>query len=140
MQIFLIGSALETAKCLDIRRLNKQIIEVKQIISAIEGKTKSWRNHPVTIMYENSLGFLRAYKSCLKAYKENRIQCANWFSDFCERTKPDFLKDCDWYFENMKNRLYTKNKEHYSKFFPDAVESYSNFYYVNGIWKEYKQK
>lgn len=34
MQIFLIGNVLETAKCLDSRRLNKQIIEVKQIISA----------------------------------------------------------------------------------------------------------
>lgn len=139
MQIFLIGNVLETAKCLDKKRFNKQIIEVKQIISAIEGKTKSWRNHPVTIMYENDLNFLRYYKWCLVAYKENRMEDAQWFSDRCERTKPDFLKDCEWYFENMKNRLYTKNKEHYLKYFPYAVESYSNFYYVNGEWKEYKQ-
>ena len=62
MQIFLIGNVLETAKCLDKKRFNKQIIEVKQIISAIEGKTKSWRNHPVTIMYKNDLNFLRGYK------------------------------------------------------------------------------
>lgn len=139
MQIFLIGNVLETAKCLDKKRFNKQIIEVKQIISAIEGKTKSWRNHPVTIMYENDLNFLMSYKWCLVAYKENRMEDAQWFSDRCERTKPDFLKDCEWYFENMKNRLYTKNKEHYLKYFPYAVESYSNFYYVNGEWKEYKQ-
>ena len=82
MQIFLVGTVLETAKCLDNRRFNKQIIEVRQIISAIEGKTISWRNHPVTIMY----------------------------------------------------------KEHYSQYFPHAVESYSNFYYVDSEWKEYKQK
>lgn len=139
MQIFFIGTALETARCLDKRRLNKQIIEVNQIISAIEGNSKAWRNHPITIMYENSLNFLRSYKWCLVAYKENRMEDAQWFSDRCERTKPDFLKDCEWYFENMKNRLYTKNKEHYLEYFPYAVESYSNFYYVNGEWKEYKQ-
>ncbi len=139
MQIFLIGNVLETAKCLDSRRLNKQIIEVKQIISAIEGKTKSWRNHPVTIMYENDLNFLRGYRNCLIAYKEQRMLDVEFFSEWCERTKPDFLKDCEWYFNNMRNRLYTKNKEHYSQFFTDAVESYSNFYYVNGVWKEYKQ-
>ena len=97
MQIFFIGNALETAKCLDNRRLNKQIIEVKQIIKAIEGKTKSWRNHPVTVMYENDLNFLRGYKNCLIAYKENRIQDAEFFSKWCDRTKPDFLKDCGWY-------------------------------------------
>ena len=139
MQFFLIGSVLETAKCLDNRRLNKQIIEVKQIISAIEGKTKSWRNHPVTIMYENDLNFLRGYKNCLIAYKEGRMSDAMYFSEWCERTKPDFLKNNTWYFENMKNRLYTKNKEYYSNYFPYAIESFSNFYYVNGAWKEYKQ-
>lgn len=139
MQIFLVGTALETAKCLDRRRLNKQIIEAQQIINAIEGKSEAWRKHPVTIMYENSLGFLRAYKSCLKAYKENRIQCANWFSDFCERTKPEFLENADWYLENMKNRLFTKNKEWYGKFFPNAKESFVNYYYVNNSWKKYEQ-
>ena len=116
-----------------------KIIEVKQIISAIEGKTKSWRNHPVTIMYENNLNFLRGYKNCLIAYKEQRMLDAEFFSEWCERTKPYFLENANWYFNNMRNRLYTKNKEHYSQFFIDAVESYSNFYYVNGVWKEYKQ-
>ena len=56
------------------------------------------------------------------------------------RTKPDFLKNAEWYFENMKNRLFTKDKQYYSQYFPTAVESYSNYYYVNGEWREYKQK
>lgn len=139
MQIFFIGNVLDTAKCLDKKRLNKQIIEVNQLIKAIEGKTKAWRNHPVTVMYKNDLNFLRGYKNCLIAYKENRIQDAEFFSKWCERTKPDFLKDCEWYFDNMKNRLFTKNKQHYLQYFPTAVESYSNYYYVKGDWKEYKQ-
>lgn len=140
MQIFFIGNVLDTAKCLDKKRLNKQIIEVNQLIKAIEGNTKAWRNHPVTIMYENDLNFLRGYKNCLIAYKENRIQDAEFFSKWCDRTKPDFLKDCGWYFENMKNRLFTKDKQHYLQYFPTAVESYSNYYYVRGEWREYKQK
>ena len=140
MQIFFIGNVLDTAKCLDKKRLNKQIIEVKQLIKAIQGETKAWRNHPVTVMYENYLNFLRGYKNCLIAYKENRIQDAEFFSKWCDRTKPDFLKDCGWYFENMKNRLFTKDKQHYLQYFPTAVESYSNYYYVRGEWREYKQK
>ena len=140
MQIFFIGNVLDTAKCLDKKRLHKQIIEVNQLIKAIEGKTKAWRKHPVTVMYENDLNFLRGYKNCLIAYKENRMQDAEFFSKWCDRTKPDFLKDCGWYFENMKNRLFTKDKQYYSQYFPTAVESYSNYYYVNGEWREYKQK
>lgn len=140
MQIFLVGTVLETAKCLDNRRFNKQIIEVRQIRNAIEGNSKGWKNHPVTKMYEKYFDFLLDYELCLRLYKHGNIKSAERFSDRCEKEKPDFLKNAEWYFENMKNRLYTKNKEHYSQYFPHAVESYSNFYYVDSEWKEYKQK
>ena len=35
MQVFIIGSLLDTAMCLDKKRLNKQIIECQQILKAI---------------------------------------------------------------------------------------------------------
>jgi hypothetical protein len=35
MQVFVIGSAIETAMCLDKKRLNKQIIECQQILKGI---------------------------------------------------------------------------------------------------------
>jgi hypothetical protein len=38
MQVFIIGTPLETAKVLDNKRLNKQIIECGQILDAINGK------------------------------------------------------------------------------------------------------
>lgn len=47
MQIFITGSPLETAEALDARRLNKQIIECRQILAAIDGTSKAWSNHPV---------------------------------------------------------------------------------------------
>ena len=53
MQIFLIGTVLETAQALDNRRLNKQIIECQQILDAINGTGKGWFNHPVVHMYKN---------------------------------------------------------------------------------------
>jgi hypothetical protein len=37
MQVFIVGSPLETAKALDNRRLNKQIIECQQILDALNG-------------------------------------------------------------------------------------------------------
>ena len=39
MQVFIIGSPFETAEALDSKRLHKQIIEARQIIQAIQGKT-----------------------------------------------------------------------------------------------------
>ena len=51
MQVFIIGSPLETAMALDRRRLNKQIIECRQILNAIFGKTNAWVNHPCTLQY-----------------------------------------------------------------------------------------
>lgn len=38
MQVFIVGSPIETAMALDKKRLNKQIIETRQIIDAICGK------------------------------------------------------------------------------------------------------
>ena len=52
MQVFIIGSAIETAMCLDKKRLNKQIIECRQILKTINGESKAWMNHPCTIQYK----------------------------------------------------------------------------------------
>lgn len=41
MQVFIIGSPLETAMALDGARLRKQIIETQQILNALNG-AKAW--------------------------------------------------------------------------------------------------
>lgn len=41
-----------SAKALDNKRLGKQRVEAWQILQALQGKTKGWRNHPATIMWE----------------------------------------------------------------------------------------
>ena len=47
MQVFIVGTPYETADVLDSKRLNKQIIENKQIMDAILGTGKGGFNHPV---------------------------------------------------------------------------------------------
>lgn len=78
MQVFIIGSPLDTAKNLDRRRLNKQIIECQQILNAIDGKTKSWSNHPCTIQYREHKSWLINYLNTLIHYRRY-IMCGSVF-------------------------------------------------------------
>jgi hypothetical protein len=49
MQTFLAyPSFAESAKVLDMRRLGKQRVEVLQILKALYGEGRGWRNHPIT--------------------------------------------------------------------------------------------
>lgn len=138
MQVFIIGDILETAKCLDVKRFNKQIIEVRQIIKAINGETKAWVNHPCTIQYRRCVDWLYLYLVVFKKYKEGDIKEATRFNYIAKRyVEPTwFTQD---YFDNMKKRLYTKDHNHYKQF-EYLGESYENWYWVDNKWKIYKQK
>lgn len=53
MQTFLpFGSFMQTAECLDMRRLGKQRVEAKQILQCLleEGST-GWSNHPIVLAW-----------------------------------------------------------------------------------------
>ena len=120
MQVFIIGSPLETAKNLDRRRLNKQIIECQQILNAIEGKTKSWSNHPCTIQYREHRNWLIHYFNTLIHYRRYIVLQNGFYLDAakicdCCANKLIPLFHTSEYFENMKKRLYTKDNEHYKK-------------------------
>ncbi|MBR6517057.1 MAG: hypothetical protein IKT40_09510 [Bacilli bacterium] len=134
MQMFIIGSVLETAKILDKKRLNKQIVECYQILNALNGSTKAWRNHPCTIQYQEHIEYIKNYILCLESYKNNDLILASKYNDICEKLKPSFHNI--EYFNQMKRRLYTKNKEHYSQF-AYLGESQINWYYVDNQWKYY---
>lgn len=136
MQVFIIGTPLETAMALDKVRLNKQIIETYQILSAIHGETKAWANHPVTIMYSGikEVQWLVKYLEVLEAYRDgefNRIRLLDYEANII---KPPFhTKE---YFDQMKRRLYTKDPNHYRKWANLGV-SEVNWYYVNREWRYY---
>lgn len=134
MNVFIIGTPLETAKKLDKRRLNKQIIECKQILKAISGESKAWANHPVTKMYKDHQEWLKLYMHCLNAYRINNIKAAEHLSNYADTMRPQF--QCQEYFDQMKRRLYTKDPIHYAEF-ADLGTSEVNWYVVDGKWRHY---
>lgn len=50
-----------SAQALDNKRLNKQLLEGRQIYAALLGRTKGWVNHPATRMWRNHENMLFKY-------------------------------------------------------------------------------
>ena len=137
MQVFIVGSPLETARAMagDTRRYNKQIIEVGQILDALNGKS-AWSNHPCVLQYRGREEWLRAYKTCLEWYVRGDEAKALWASNLADYWRPLF--HTRGYYDNMKARLYTKDKEHYKQF-AEYGTSKENWYWSQeqGEWRKY---
>lgn len=60
-----------SAESLDDKRLNKQILECKQIHDALTGKSKGYQFHPATMMWRDAEGSLAlfAYECCLQFHR-----------------------------------------------------------------------
>lgn len=141
MQVFIVGSPLETARALDKRRLNKQIIECKQILDALDG-AKAWSNHPCVLQYRGHKEWLRLYKRFLESYVEYMEFGTDMAKDnirvyghTCFLMTPPF--HTEEYFDQMKRRLYTKMPEHYKQW-EHLGESDVNWYFVDGEWRYYR--
>lgn len=135
MQVFIVGSPLETAMALDKRRLNKQIIECKQILDALNG-AKAWSNHPCVLQYRGHEKWLMNYMACLIRYQAGKPTMANISSQWCKihGTPPFHTQE---YFDQMKRRLYTKDPIHYAQW-AHLGESEDNWYFVDGEWRIYR--
>lgn len=132
MQIFIpYKSPLLVAKCLDSKRLRKQIIECNQILRAISGESKAWANHPVTKMYSSFSGWVRNYKDCLDNFLKGNITKAEYLNTLCitPGNYPWFL-DITELLDQHKKRLFTKNKLHY-ELFSNYGTSDENWYVIN---------
>ena len=134
MQVFIVGTPLETAVALDNRRLNKQIIEVEQILDAMRGKT-AWSNHPCVLQYKGHEKWLEHYLSCLTLYKHNARIHAKVCSDLAQICKPKW--HTQEYFDQMKRRLYQKNEKHYQQW-SHLCKSLDNWYYIDGKFVKYR--
>ncbi len=131
MQIFIIGTPLETAKALDKRRLNKQIIECRQILNAING-AKAWRNHPVVLQYRDYVDWLKLYSNVLEEYRNGSYIVAEMIDSVM--IPPPFHDE--EFFNQMKRRLYTKDNTHYKQW-KHLGETQENWYYVDGVMRKY---
>ena len=134
MQVFIIGTPLETAISLDSKRLHKQILEARQIIKTISGQSESWKNHPCVLQYRDHLLWLNHYCNCLENYRDGDISEARLFDIWAEELKPSFHNI--EYFNQMKRRLYTKNPDFYVTW-SDLGKSDENWYFVDGVMRCY---
>lgn len=135
MQVFIVGSPLETAQALDKRRLNKQIIECGQILDALNG-AKAWSNHPCVLQYRGYDKWLEIYKGILMSYEKCEFGTAILSNMYADKYRPDW--HTQEYFDQMKRRLYTKDKEHYKQW-AHLGESQENWYWSQeqGEWRKY---
>lgn len=134
MQVFIVGSPLETARVLDKKRLHRQIQEVKVILAALNG-AKAWSTHPCILQYRGYENWLEDYMDCLKSFQKGDIVLARVYSFLCRMSRPDF--HCEKYFTSMKRRLYTKDPVHYAQWSALGTSD-DNYYFVDGSWRIYR--
>lgn len=118
---------------LDRRRLNKQIIECKQILDALNG-AKAWSNHPCVLQYRGYEDWLKLYKYILEAYRYPHAS-AVYYDLVADKCRPPFHNQ--EYFDQMKRRLYTKDHVHYEQW-AHLGTSEDNWYFVDGEWRIYR--
>ena len=135
MQVFIIDTPLYTASILDKKRLHKQVVECKQIMNALEGKTNAWVNHPAVLQYKNDIEWLKRYMMCLISYREGDMQNAIKYSYHANLYTPEWHSN--EYYIQMRRRLYTKDSNYY-KYFEKFGTSDVNWYFVNNEWRYYQ--
>ena len=131
MQTFLpYADFAKCARVLDTKRLNKQILETYQILRAIKGRSKGWRNHPATKMWKNDYFALAAYgfHVCLEFAKRRGKAHAysNGILRILARTKwpvMQYPSDAPKWASKKMQRMYRsllirKDTRHYRKFWP----------------------
>ena len=141
MQTFLTSTDFsKTAAALDNQRLNKQILEGRQIMAAINGETKGWRNHPATNMWRGYEWALFIYLSAMVTEAHNRgiATDKNWNEIKAIYLRagwkvtgimPKWFQDpvaLDRIITSHRASLYKKNPEHYAqwKFESDWVDEH----------------
>lgn len=118
----------QIAKLLDYKRLGKQRVECKQLITIIENYynknyTKTgWKTHPATLMWLNDLNELKKYANCMirewihRGYKNTMETYI-----ITEQTKkPWFVKSRDIRYTHMAS-LMRKDPAYYRPLFKDIV-------------------
>ncbi len=137
MQVYILGSPLETAKKLDKKRLNNQINECTIMLRAIDGQSVGWFNHPCTQQYNSDKGamYLHHYKLSLQCYMEGDLSGAEYHSEMAQAYAPKFITP--EFIDQMKRRLYTKDKQHYAEF-AELGESNQNWFFVDGVIRVYE--
>jgi hypothetical protein len=101
MQTFLpYPDFIQSAKCLDYKRLGKQRVESKQILDILNGDSKSnaWKNHPAVLMW-------KGYEHELQVYHD--IMICEWiYRGYKNNMKLFNEAICDYYESYHKDKLF----------------------------------
>lgn len=128
MQTFLPYSDFKkSANSMDNKRLNKQIVEVYQILRAINKETKGWQNHPATIMwkgYENALALYGLF--CCQEYFIRTLNIHALIRNIGLYHNKHISVEYPWWFgldqfhKSHRSNLYRKDPIFYKKFEDDT--------------------
>ena len=121
MQVFVTSpDFVESARVLDNKRCNKQIVECNQMYLAIIGVKQGWRNHCVTRLWEKyQLALMAFATACYDEMKQrgyNPTLPALYVcpENLTKRDVPHFLLDSK-FTDAMKSHLLAKDYTFYSK-------------------------
>ena len=131
--------AIEVAKCLDARRLNRQIQECGWIINAASSEMSyRTKTHPCYKMWKDHTEWLKWYQKVLKTWSKTHNPDLLYELRNSEPKRPEFLSEdvCN----ASKCQLYHKFPEHYKEFAPFKDFTDSNWYVINGEIIKYKQR
>lgn len=120
MQTFLpYKSFVESARCLDNKRLGKQRVEAMQILNALQpGSTSRWRNHPAVKMWKGYEAELEMYQNLMisewieRGFNNNMEMTGNfpyteeiphWLTDeFCNAHRSNLLRKDPIYYAKFQ--------------------------------------
>jgi hypothetical protein len=121
MQTFLPYSDFkQTAKCLDMKRLGKQRVEVWQILLNLSGEKPNWQYHPIMAMWRGSEGILAQYGLAIcdewirRGYKDTMRARIDNFA--CLSSKLPVWYGDENIYRHYRQTLLFKNYEWYSQF------------------------
>ncbi len=136
---FVVGTFEETFSVLDDRRLGKQRVEAAQIIKALSGETKGWKNHPASKMWEGYIDALKLYtnqaiQEWIRRGKNNNMETYSLPSGPIPMPPWITNQRVIW---SMQARLIQKDREYYEPLFPDVPQEHlSRGYIWPSKWSE----
>jgi hypothetical protein len=119
MQTFLpYADFVESARCLDYRRLGKQRVEAMQLHNILTNRTttKGWRSHPALKMWEGYAPALAHYMNvCIDEWVRRGYKNTMEKRDDSNLIMPPWLNDYRIWYSHRAN-LIRKDPHYYSQF------------------------
>lgn len=128
-----------SAQSLDYRRLGKQRVETWQLIRAINGETRGWRNHPAAVMWRDYVPALALYGKFIceewirRGYNDSMLPRFELIlSGISEELElPAWLGNENFHMSHRSNLL-RKDPEYYRMQWPDLPDD------LPYVWPEEK--